>query len=195
MATVKQQLQYLIDSKIAVISMEPWGTGARQFVKIGGKKAQYNGYRINNSLEKIIKTKYIEEAKPMSSKNKKQAEIIQKAFKERLKLVKGDYNRAFKGKVTSVRITPKVLGSKIQNDLEYIIYNSYLKAKKDVPKGSEFNTYAQVSFNFIAGEGSDEAMSLATKPQPEKKKLWFGQSCETRFSAEFKVPGQLIPNH
>ena len=105
----------------------------------------------------------------MSSKNKKQAEIIQKAFKERLKLVRGDYNRAFKGKVTSVRITPKVLGSKIQNDLEYIIYNSYLKAKKDVPKGSEFNTYAQVSFNFIAGEGSDEAMSLATKPQPKKK--------------------------
>ena len=82
MATVKQQLQYLIDSKIAVISMEPWGMGARQFVKIGGKKAQYNGHRINNSLEKIIKPKYIEEAKPMSSKNKKQAEIIQKAFKK-----------------------------------------------------------------------------------------------------------------
>ena len=52
MATVKQQLQYLMDSKIAVISMEPWGMGARQFVKIGGKKAQYNGHRINNSLEK-----------------------------------------------------------------------------------------------------------------------------------------------
>ena len=82
MATVKQQLQYLIDNKIAVISMEPWGTGARQFVKIGGKKAQYNGHRINNSLEKIIKTKYIEEAKPMSSKNKKQAEIIQNALKK-----------------------------------------------------------------------------------------------------------------
>ena len=82
MATVKQQLQYLIDSKIAVISMEPWGTGARQFVKIGGKKAQYNGHRINNSLEKIIKSKYIEEPKPMSSKNKKQAEIIQNAFKK-----------------------------------------------------------------------------------------------------------------
>merc|ERR1712025_1559513 len=131
MATVKQQLQYLIDSKIAVISMEPWGTGARQFVKIGGKKAQYNGHRINNSLEKIIKTKYIEEAKPMSSKNKKQAEIIQNAFKKKIKLVKGDYNKAFKGKVTSIRIVPKVLGSKIQNDLEYIIYNSYLKAKKD----------------------------------------------------------------
>ena len=105
----------------------------------------------------------------MSSKNKKQAEIIQKAFKQRIKLEKGDFKKAFKGKVTSVRIKPKVLGSRIQNDLEYIIYNSYLKAKNDVPKGSEFNTYAQVSFNFIAGEGSDEAMSLATKPQPKKK--------------------------
>ena len=170
MATVKQQLQYLIDSKIAVISMEPWGMGARQFAKIGGKKAQYNGHRINNSLEKIIKTKYIEEAKPMSSKNKKQAEIIQNAFKKRIKLVKGDYKKAFKGKVTSIRITPKVLGSKIQNDLEYIIYNSYLKAKKDVPKGSEFNTYAQVDFKFVVG-GDDEmeGMSATTIPQPRKK--------------------------
>ena len=82
MATVKQQLQYLIDSKIAVISMEPWGTGARQFVKIGGKKAQYNGHRINSSLEKVIQSKYIENPRTMSSKNKKQAEIIQKAFKK-----------------------------------------------------------------------------------------------------------------
>ena len=106
----------------------------------------------------------------MSSKNKKQAEIIQNAFKKRIKLVKGDYNKAFKGKVTSIRITPKVLGSKIQNDLEYIIYNSYLKAKKDVPKGSEFNTYAQVDFKFVVG-GDDEmeGMSATTIPQPRKK--------------------------
>ena len=169
MATVKQQLQYLVDNKIAVISMEPWGTGARQFVKIGDKKAQYNGHRINNSLEKITKSKYIEEPKPMSSKNKKQAEIIQKAFKQRIKLVKGDYNKAFKGKVTSIRIKPKVLGSRIQNDLEYIIYNSYLKAKKDVPKGSEFNTYAQVSFDTTADNGAIEKNGLSTIAQPRKK--------------------------
>ena len=106
----------------------------------------------------------------MSSKNKKQAEIIQKAFKQRIKLEKGDYKKAFKGKVTSIRIKPKVLGSRIQNDLEYIIYNSYLKAKQDVPKGSEFNTYAQVDFKFVVG-GDDEmeGMSATTIPQPRKK--------------------------
>ena len=98
----------------------------------------------------------------MSSKNKKQAEIIQKAFKQRIKLEKGDYKKAFKGKVTSIRIKPKVLGSRIQNDLEYIIYNSYLKAKKDVPKGSEFNTYAQVDFKFVAGGDC----LLYTSPSP-----------------------------
>ena len=105
----------------------------------------------------------------MSSKNKKQAEIIQKAFEQRIKLVKGDYNKAFKGKVTSIRIKPKVLGSRIQNDLEYIIYNSYLKAKKDVPKGSEFNTYAQVSFDTTADNGAIEKNGLSTIAQPRKK--------------------------
>ena len=65
-ATLKVALQYLIDNNIAVKRNIKWGNHYRQVIDIKGKTVQYNGVRINKTLEKIILSLYIDST--MSSK-------------------------------------------------------------------------------------------------------------------------------
>ena len=65
-ATPEVALQYLIDNNIAVKRSIKWGNHYRQVIDIKGKMIQYNGVRINKTLEKIILPLYIDST--MSSK-------------------------------------------------------------------------------------------------------------------------------
>ena len=67
-ATPEVALQYLIDNNIAVERNIKWGNHYRKVIDIKGKTVQYNGVRINKTLEKNILPLYIDST--MSSKDK-----------------------------------------------------------------------------------------------------------------------------
>ena len=65
-ATPEVALKHLIDNNIAVKRNVKWGNHYRQVIVIKDKTIQYNGVRINKTLEKIILPLYIDST--MSSK-------------------------------------------------------------------------------------------------------------------------------
>ena len=80
-------------------------------------------------------------------KQHEKAKIIQKAFKTTLKLEASDVSKAFKGKTKSVTVRVTKAGYLVASDLEYIIYNAYLKAKKEIPTDSDYAVYGQCKFD------------------------------------------------
>ena len=141
-ATPEVALQYLIDNNIAVKRDVKWGNHYRKVIVIKGKMIQYNGVRINKTLEKIILPLYIDNT--MSSKDNtkettkkvlksiftnlsknEKAKVIQKAFKTTLKLDASDVSKAFQGKTKSITVRPTKNGSIIATDIDYILYNAF----------------------------------------------------------------------
>ena len=181
-ATPEVALQYLIDNNIAVKRDVKWGNHYRKVIVIKGKMIQYNGVRINKTLEKIILPLYIDST--MSSKDNtkettkkvlksiftnlsknEKAKVIQKAFKTTLKLDASDVSKAFQGKTKSITVRPTKIGSIIATDIEYILYNAFLKAKKEIPSDANYSTYGQCKFK-VTG---DQEINVTTKPQSKKK--------------------------
>ena len=213
-ATPEVALQYLIDNNIAVKRNVKWGNHYRQVMDIKGKTVQYNGVRINKTLEKIILSLYIDST--MSSKEntkettetvlksvytnllkneksntkettktvlksvftnllkKEKSKVIQKAFKTTLKLDASDVSKAFQGKTKSVTVRPTKIGSIIATDIEYILYNAFLKAKKEIPSDANYSTYGQCKFNAISPNGAVTQISVTSRPQNKKKEplMW-----------------------
>ena len=185
-ATPEVALQYLMDNNIAVKRNVKWGNHYRQVIDIKGKTVQYNGVRINKTLEKIILSLYIDST--MSSKENtkettktvlksvytnllknEKSKVIQKAFKTTLKLDASDVSKAFQGKTKSVTVRPTKIGSIIATDIEYILYNAFLKAKKEIPSDANYSTYGQCKFNARGSNGTDKDISVTTPPQNKKK--------------------------
>ena len=117
----------------------------------------------------------------MSSIRKKheKAKIIQKAFHTTLKLEASDVSKAFQGKTKSVTVRPTKAGYLVATDLEYIIYNAYLKAKKEIPTDSDYAVYGQCKFDSIDRDDKDdgptrETHDVTTKKQNKKKEalMW-----------------------
>ena len=181
-ATPEVALQYLIDNNIAVKRDVKWGNHYRKVIVIKGKMIQYNGVRINKTLEKNILPLYIDSTMSSKentkettkkvlksiftnlSKNEK-AKVIQKAFKTTLKLDASDVSKAFQGKTKSITVRPTKIGSIIASDIEYVLYNAFLKAKKEIPSDANYSIYGQCKFK-VTG---DQEINVTTKPQSKKK--------------------------
>ena len=87
-----------------------------------------------------------------------------------MKLDASDVSKAFQGKTKSITVRPIKIGSIIATDIEYILYNAFLKAKKEIPSDANYSTYGQCKFK-VTG---DQEINVTTKPQSRKKKplMW-----------------------
>ena len=88
-----------------------------------------------------------------------------------MKLDASDVSKAFQGKTKSITVRPTKIGSIIATDIEYILYNAFLKAKKEIPSDANYSTYGQCKFKVIDFEVTSKDISVTTTPQNKKKNV------------------------
>ena len=88
-----------------------------------------------------------------------------------MKLDASDVSKAFQGKTKSITVRPTKIGSIIATDIAYILYNAFLKAKKEIPSDANYSTYGQCKFKVNDSDKTiTEEINATTLPQSKKKK-------------------------
>ena len=84
------------------------------------------------------------------------SKVIQKAFKTTLKPDASDVSKAFQDKTKSITVRPTKIGIIIATDIEYILYNAFLKAKNEIPSDANYLSYGQCKFKVRGFNGSNQ---------------------------------------
>ena len=72
-----------------------------------------------------------------------------------MKLYASDVSKAVQGKTKSVTVRPTNIGVNILTDIAYILYNAFIKAKKEIPSDANYVTYGRCTFTVNYEKGSE----------------------------------------
>ena len=78
------------------------------------------------------------------TKNKAASKII-KLYKNTLNFKVVDKQQAFKNKVEQITVKPTIIGSAMATDLDALVARSYVIAKREIKKNTDFKLYASLS--------------------------------------------------
>ena len=135
-----------------------------------GKKKE----TVNNKYEKLIEKYQVVETlshrlrqKTTVRNDKKEKRItaankIQKVTRNKVVFEVEEIAKAFKGKVISLLVTPKTIGSAVSTDIDAFAARAYLMARRKIPRNSEFKIWGSVSFDWVSEDGVQSFITKTT---------------------------------